>query len=478
MSKIDNFRDGIKNMMNDRGFFVSDTEDKKAEYMSDMKNWLCVHATNYMPRRNKDKKLYIPTTAMATGYKYPRATVHVTLNQIVASNNGGNWDAQPIVILMPYNDVVKKNGTPRMVASDDTFFIPDADTGLLLPESTVIVRPNNDTLFNIGDKVSTYKTDHFTDEEIETILSFNPRGKEEYEKYDKCDFKDYELEHILSDELVRKNYKESKNKRAFLRGLLEETRMVILTKFLREFVVRKTMEKMGYKYVVAHEDKASAAVCHTAIAKGIDACSHNKGHSSTRESDFENIGGMYLEMIEKCETNDIEKIYEYCELGWSDGRELAVIISTDAPFPDVYQMYVQNFQQDLEIRRNIAEFAIDQAAQYPDPNMPYYKYYHEEADRAKEDLKHVEKLERGGLAGYNPNLDIVLRRNAARLNQQFIRAMEKLRQTPDFPLLKKMLKDLSTTGKRWFKNSHGKWEPESDLNYPEPPISYSKGKEM
>ena len=141
-------------------------------------------------------------------------------------------------------------------------------------------------------------------------------------------------------------------------------------------------------------------------------------------------------MIENCETNDIEKIYEYCEFGWAGGRELAVIISTDAPFPDVYQMYVQDFQRNQE-------------------------------------------MERGGIVKYNPKLDIVLRRNAARLNQQFIRAMEKLRQNPDFPLLKKMLKDLSTTGKRWFKNPQGKWEPEPDfIDSQEPPVLYSNGKEM
>ena len=472
MSKLDEFKKSVELMTNEIGF-MDGTQGEKYKYMSDMNNWLCVHATNYMPRRNKDKKLYIPTTAMATGYKYPRATVHVTLNQIVASNNGGNWDAQPIVILMPYKDVVEKNGAPRMVASEDTFFIPDPDTGLVLPESVVIVRPNNDTLFNIGDKVSTYKTDHFTDEEIETILSFDPWNKEEYEKYDKCDFKDYELEHILRDELVRKNYKESKNKRAFLRGLLEETRMVILTKFLREAVVRMTMEKMGYKYISSHEDDISGVVYKVADKKGLDATSGNKGHSSTRESDFENIGCMYLGMIENCETNDIEKIYEYCELGWSGGRDLAVIISTDAPFPDVYQMYVQDFQRHQETVRGIVGFDINMAAQYPDN-----EYYQKKAAEGKRTLKYVEEMERGGIVKYNPNLDIVLRRNATRLNQQFIRAMEKLRRNPDFPLLKKMLKDLSTTGKRWFKNPYGKWEPEPDLDYPEPPISYSKGKEM
>ena len=136
-------------------------------------------------------------------------------------------------------------------------------------------------------------------------------------------------------------------------------------------------------------------------------------------------------------------------------------------------MYVKDFQQHQETVRGIVDFDINMAAQYPDD-----EYLQKKAVKAKKTLKYVEEMERGGIVKYNPNLDIVLRRNAARLNQQFIRAMEKLRQNPDFPLLKKMLKDLSTTGKRWFKNPYGKWEPEPDLDYPEPPISYSKGKEM
>jgi hypothetical protein len=433
MAKTNKFCDAIKDMVDEYGFFRSDTEEKEAEYMSDMENWLCVHATNYMPRRGKDGKLYIPTTGMATGYKYPRATVHMTLNQIVASHMSGNWDAQPIVVLMPYNDVVKKNGEPRMVATEDTFFIPNADTGLVLPDSAVIVRPNNDTLFNIGDKVSTYKTDHFTDEEIETILSFvKPENRSEYEKYVNCDFSDKEVQSMLEyqDEIVKETYKKSKDKRAFLRGLFEETRMVILTKFLREVVVRMTMEKMGYKYIYSHQDKISGAVYKTAYAKGLEATIDDKGHSTTLESELEDTGNMYLNIIEICETNDIEKIYEFCSFG-SSGSQLAIMISTDMPL-NVYQEYIEVVQ----------------------------RYLH-----SCDNFKNADKLKKGGITAYNPNLDIVLRRNAASLSQHYARAMEKLRRNPKFPLLKQMLKDLSTTVKRWFKNPvSGKWEPEPEID--------------
>ena len=212
---LDTYKDAIKRTLDSpSGGF----DDAMLAYVSDMKNWLCVHATNYMPRRDKDGQLSVQTTGMATEYKYPRATVHFTINQIVSSNMGGNWDATPIVVLAPYNDIVKKNTNPQMVASEDTFFIPNPDTGLILPENTHIIRPNNDTLFQIGDKISTYKTDNFTDEETEMILSFvDPYEREIYGK-------------------------------------------VVLTKFLREIVVRMAMEKMGYRYVRSHEDEISGVI--------------------------------------------------------------------------------------------------------------------------------------------------------------------------------------------------------------------------
>ena len=181
MAKINDFKDALELMQDGRGYFVNSSDFSVA---GNMDKWLCVHATNYMPRRDRNGNVYIPTTGMATGYKYARATVHFTLNQIVSSHMGGNWDASPIVVLAPYNDIVAKNGNPRMVASEDTFFIPNPDTGLILPETTHIIRPDNGRLFNIGEHVSTYKTDKFTDQEIETILSLVPlSSRQEYEKY-------------------------------------------------------------------------------------------------------------------------------------------------------------------------------------------------------------------------------------------------------------------------------------------------------
>lgn len=430
--------------------------------MSDMDNWLCVHVTSYMPRRNKDSQLYIPTTGMATGYKYPRATIHFTINQIVAANIGGNWDAKPIIVLAPYNGIVANNGEPRMVASEDTFFIPNPDTGLLLPTDAHIVKPNDNTLLSIGDKVSTYKSSKFTNDEIDLILSFmRPWERKEYEKYANAKFEDYEMRSILSDERVQQLYESATNKRKFLNGLFAEDRRVLLAGFLRDLVTRMAMEKMGYQYVWSHENDMSAKIANAARAKGIEGDSGNKGHSCTLESDFEHTGCFYLDIIETCQTNDIEKIYNKCL--WGGPR--AKMILSDEPL-DMYKLYQERLNSFINHIKSLVLSEKEYAKQYPE------QYGTECLDHWKESLDYVDKLEQGGISAHNPYLDIVLHRNASRLNQNYAAAKAKLKQNPKYPLLKKMLVDLMH-GKKWYKTPDG-WKPEYVMKPMFPPMVKDK----
>jgi len=71
MSKAKHFFDAMRKLN-----IKSAEYDRQTNYMQDMNNWLCVHATKYMPKRNSDDKLNIQTTAMAEGYTFPRQTVH------------------------------------------------------------------------------------------------------------------------------------------------------------------------------------------------------------------------------------------------------------------------------------------------------------------------------------------------------------------------------------------------------------------
>lgn len=184
--------------------------------MSDTDNWVCVHATKYDPKCNSAGERYIETTATATNYRCPRATIHSTLNWVVANHGGGNWDDASIVVLIPYKDLVSKNVDPQQVSTFDTFFIPDPDKGLVLPDGTYIIRPdpNCNELFQIGENSAIYKTDHYTEDEIKDILSLNDRDKEEYEEYIKGDLPEYMIKRMLgNNERLLKAYEKTKNKK-------------------------------------------------------------------------------------------------------------------------------------------------------------------------------------------------------------------------------------------------------------------------
>ena len=211
MTKSDKFRAAIEKLQD---------VDIDPEYMADMNNWCVVHVTRYLPFKNIDGSLFIPSTGKATDFRFMRSTVHVTLNHTVQENNGGSWDDTPIVVLAPYTDVVKKNGNPVHVGGLDTFWSVSPDTGLFLPKTAYVVQPDNyGPLYKIGKDGATYKRDNYTEEEIAIIESMlEPEAKEKYMKYKNGDISEQDVEHLGSiDKRVRKMYESAKDKKAFLR---------------------------------------------------------------------------------------------------------------------------------------------------------------------------------------------------------------------------------------------------------------------
>jgi len=392
-------------------------EDNKTEYMSDMDRWVCVHTTDYDPEQNSDGKLAIKTTAMATDYKMSRATVHVTLNQIVASNGGGNWDKASIVILAPYKDVVAVNGNPQEIATEDTYFIPDPDKGLVLPDSTYIVRgdPHSEKLFEIGEHEATYKTGNYTDEEVEAILTLNPGAKYEYEQYLDDDISDNTVDYLLGyDKKLVDIYKNSKDKKSFLKGILDEDRFAVLNRILRESVVRMSMKKMGYHYVNSHEDETSGIVADVANAAGIKGQSGNKGHSLSLEAELEDTGCFLASMSDVLKGKNIDEIYEYLTESRNPmSAEIVKSILSDTPVPDAYKSYVKTFND-----------YVDNAKDYIS-----YRSFCTPAENER-DLKHFEMMGRRGLRGYNARLDTVLRRQAKKMNGEYTAALKELKNNP------------------------------------------------
>lgn len=314
MSKIENFRSGIENLK----VLARDSEEV-AKYMSDPNNWILVHATNYMPRKSEKGQMFIPTTAMATNFTYPRSTIHFTLNQIVSSHAGGSWNDTPIVILSPYNDSVKQNQNPIELATEDTYFSPNPDTGFVLPESVHIVEPGRDIpdgdLFVVDGNVTKYKNDKFSKTEIETILSLiDVIKREDYLNYESGNLDEISLKMTMCywDERTKKMYNNSKDKKAFLRGMFEESRYQILSEFVRDIAVYKTMQQMGYNKVDSHEDLSSGAAADAAIKMGIMGNRSNKGHSNSLHSEIEGINNIfYWYMNEIKNISDIDSLVAY-----------------------------------------------------------------------------------------------------------------------------------------------------------------------
>jgi hypothetical protein len=147
----------------------------EANYMSDIKNYLMVHTTNFPVKNNKNGQKYIETYAMGTNFSHLRNTVHTTLNHIVESHTGGNWDNHQFVILSPMNTVIELNGNPAVMSPLDTFFSVDPDIGLLLPSGTKIIRPAdnipNGVLFEFDNDGAIYKSGNYSQDEILKILS-------------------------------------------------------------------------------------------------------------------------------------------------------------------------------------------------------------------------------------------------------------------------------------------------------------------
>lgn len=422
---IDNNREGkiimgIIQEENEKLRYYTYESGEGVDYMSDMNNWVCVHLTKYEPKYNANDEMYIETTAMATGYRLPRASVHVTLNQIVANNLGGNWNDASIVVLAPYKDVVQRNVQPQEVAVEDTYFIPNQDTGLVLPESAYIVRPDSksDKLFHIGEKGATYKTDNYTDEEVQEILSLSSWDKEKYDRYASGDFPEYEADRFLGyDEKLKKLYEGAKDKKAFMRGIAEEDKFVILNNLLRDFVVKLSLEKMGYYYVYAHEDNVSGKVAEVARKNGLPGNSGNKGHSNSAECALERHGCMLLGFVESLKSQDADAVYEYLKYDFRPLRkEFLAVILHDQPIPDFYKS--------LEGYWN----ACTEEAKF---SYQFYEKNENVSDEDKQLYKNkIQKMEQG-IKAYNPYLDTTLRRFSRRMTLECNQALNELKKNPE-----------------------------------------------
>lgn len=399
------------------------SKENAYEIMDNPENWVFVHATNYEPKNNEKGEMYIPPTAMVTDL--PRASVHGKLNAVVGANSAGSWDKAPFVVLAPFNDVVRLNGNPQEVSVDDTYFIPDPDTGLVLPKNAYLIKPdpNADKLINFGEGVITYKTDNYTDKEIEEILALSEGDKYLYEKYMNGDASDFQINHLLGyDKKLMAAYDKSENKKLFLRGLLEEDRFVILNKLLRDVAVKMGLEKMGYHYVYSHEDRISENVANIARENGIRGCSSDKGHSLSLEHLLENSGCDLLDLVNDLKSKDSDEIFKTLTTSKDKiYKDIALSITEGKPLPDFFTIH----QKSVDTYLTLMSIQASHDAKHKDE-------YSACAD----------KIKKGGIKAFNANLYITLHRQSEKMKAQAEQAIGELKKNPEeFAKLQKRLRD-------------------------------------
>lgn len=289
---IELLRNKIETYETDRGdVHVTEAQDAKdAEVMSNPNNWCCVHTTRYMPQYDQNGNMIITSTAMVADGEVARNTVHLTLNNGVEDNSGGVWADCGYVILVPYQDVVAKNGAPVGICLTDTYFSVDVDTGLVLPkDSAYLIQPSNnlnDELYVIGEHGATYKSANFTDDEVKTILSMVDSA--EIDLYNQLmSGGDRAVAMWLWDRQnikVKKQYESAADKKVFLRDL-------ILMGFMRNIVTRMVMEQKGFTYIKDAPYRAGTSQYNSQVAKAIEDVAISKNIDTTAERHANSVYG-------------------------------------------------------------------------------------------------------------------------------------------------------------------------------------------
>lgn len=405
MANIDNFKSAMEKLNQ----YKSENE-QEAQYMSDVNNWCIIHTTKYLPQRDKNGKMFIPTTAMATNFEIPRATVHTTLNHVVQSWEATeDWNDMPYVIFMPYNDLVARNQKPLEVSAYDTYFAPNPDSGLILPDNAYIVRPSNDCLYSVGEKEATYKTDNFTEEEIKFIIDNMDRNDRLlYNQYSDVDYLVDRWRVYINDPRSIELFEKSNDKRAFIHGMMEESRMIVLTKCLRNIVVKLAMNERGFKYIrprSAYDDMVAKSVANTAVNNGLNGDETPKGHWVSL--------GHQLEMVYIGLNFSLQSIY-------SCGKDFNKIVNIlDDGTKPFYMHIVDSILNSKPI--NVYDFYVEGMI-----------------DRYKNGIKNISE--------YSPELDKTLQRNSVVMAQEFMQWLEYIKHEPEYSKFISKLEELDLQG--------------------------------
>jgi hypothetical protein len=125
---------------------------------------VAVHATSYLPQRNKEGRFEISTTFEGSDGQVLRNTIHFALNHLVAAHMSGTWEGVPYVVIAPLDDTLKMNGKPTNLNTVDTFWEVGLEKKLVLPSNTTVVGPGKlpkgQVISGLNTEDVRYKTDN------------------------------------------------------------------------------------------------------------------------------------------------------------------------------------------------------------------------------------------------------------------------------------------------------------------------------
>lgn len=119
--------------------------DDQLEYVKE-KHFVAVQTTPVMPyhiaENGEGLSVLRPTSVFGEDNtsKFPRNTLHFSLNHPVESHIGGNFNERPVTIVSPLEDMLKLNGKPAVLYGVDTYFTTNPGQGVFLPESSTIIQ--------------------------------------------------------------------------------------------------------------------------------------------------------------------------------------------------------------------------------------------------------------------------------------------------------------------------------------------------
>lgn len=106
--------------------------------IADPRHLALVHSTAHEVRRNAAGAIILAPSAAQRPDKFPRSTLHFTVNGQVTSHIMGGWDSANTLIVANLEKTMEQNGAPHTLISADTFFSLNPGEQLTLPGAVTV----------------------------------------------------------------------------------------------------------------------------------------------------------------------------------------------------------------------------------------------------------------------------------------------------------------------------------------------------